>query len=160
MHKIIVVLAILHAAPIISANASDVLNIEPEAFKLDRQMACLTRNIYYEARGEDTLGMVAVGLVTLQRVASPHYPNTICEVVHQPKMFSWTIMEDLPKTRRSIFYGRCLSAAKSSLLAHTIKLDIVLKGADHYHNVNVKPYWVDSMSAYITTIGNHKFYKR
>ncbi|MEW6424329.1 MAG: cell wall hydrolase [Bacillota bacterium] len=43
----------------------------------------LARIIYAEARGESFTGQVAVGAVILNRVASPHFPKTIREVIMQ-----------------------------------------------------------------------------
>jgi hypothetical protein len=45
------------------------------------QEGCLAQNVYFEARGEPTDGMVAVGWVALNRAARTG--NTPCGVVHQ-----------------------------------------------------------------------------
>ena len=52
-------------------------------------VTCLATNIYFEARSEDRVGQYAVAEVTLNRVASPDYPDDVCEVVWQDKQFSW-----------------------------------------------------------------------
>ena len=44
---------------------------------------CLSQALYWESRSETMKGMVAVGTIIMNRVASPIYPNTICEVVHE-----------------------------------------------------------------------------
>ena len=49
----------------------------------ERDVQCLARNIYFEARGESIEGQEAVALVTLNRVMDENYPDTVCEVVHQ-----------------------------------------------------------------------------
>jgi spore germination cell wall hydrolase CwlJ-like protein len=48
-----------------------------------KDIQCLARNIYYESANEPEEGMVAVGLVTLNRAADPNYPSSVCGVVHQ-----------------------------------------------------------------------------
>jgi Cell Wall Hydrolase len=48
-----------------------------------RNLACLARNVYFEARGEPLAGQYAVAEVTLNRRASRLFPRTICEVVYQ-----------------------------------------------------------------------------
>ena len=53
------------------------------------EMHCLAKNIYFEARGESTKGKIAVANVTMNRVDSPKYPNTICNVVYQAKHSKW-----------------------------------------------------------------------
>src|SRR5262245_51695399 len=52
-------------------------------------IACLARNVYFEARGEIELGQYAVAEVTMNRKASGLYPNTVCGVVYERKAFSW-----------------------------------------------------------------------
>lgn len=47
------------------------------------ELMLLARLIYAEARGEDFEGQVAVGAVILNRLASPHFPKTIPEVIFQ-----------------------------------------------------------------------------
>ena len=49
------------------------------------QEKCLAEAIYFESRGEPFLGQVAVGVVVLRRVASPRFPNNICDVIHEGK---------------------------------------------------------------------------
>src|SRR2546422_9818442 len=47
------------------------------ARELDRQnLACLARNVYFEARGEPAAGQDAVAGVTVKRQASPRIPPT------------------------------------------------------------------------------------
>jgi len=57
----------------------------------DEDRYCLQQNIFFEARNQSTLGQAAVAWVTLNRVESTRYPDTICEVVWQKSQFSWTI---------------------------------------------------------------------
>ena len=46
-------------------------------------MHCLAHAIYYEARGERYVGMLAVANVIMNRVSDPDYPKTVCEVTRQ-----------------------------------------------------------------------------
>jgi len=48
-----------------------------------RELDCLAKNIYYEAGTESLEGKVAVGVVTLNRVADGRFGNNVCGVVHQ-----------------------------------------------------------------------------
>ena len=52
------------------------------------ELTCLAKNIYFEARGENRTGQYAVGLVTLNRLKSKRFPNTICKVVKQAKYWN------------------------------------------------------------------------
>ena len=60
------------------SHAISISNIE-----LSDEVTCLAQNIYFEARSEPVAGMLAVGHVVLNRVASKRFPNTICKVVRQ-----------------------------------------------------------------------------
>ena len=48
-------------------------------------LKCLAENVYYEARGESAAGQQAIAEVTLNRVASGQFPDTICAVVHEQR---------------------------------------------------------------------------
>ena len=52
-----------------------------------KQLDCLTRNIYWEAASEPFEGKVAVAQVTLNRVESGKFANTVCGVVYQKNVF-------------------------------------------------------------------------
>ena len=62
-----------------------------------RQLDCLTRNIYWEAAQEPFEGKVAVAQVTLNRVESGRWADSVCGVVYQKNVvyekvvcqFSW-----------------------------------------------------------------------
>jgi spore germination cell wall hydrolase CwlJ-like protein len=56
----------------------------------DDDRIALACNIYWEARTESVEGMMAVVAVTMNRVNSPKFPDTVSEVVWQYKQFSWT----------------------------------------------------------------------
>lgn len=49
----------------------------------DAEWRCLTEALYFEARGEPIEGQYAVAEVILNRVDSPNYPGTVCEVVSE-----------------------------------------------------------------------------
>ena len=150
---------------------------------MSNDTVCLALNLYHEARSERTAGMWAVGDVTINRVKSSSFPNTICGVVTQgPKRESWKTVRfpDIPDEQR-IYYpirGKCQFSwwcdGKTDLPTEIDSwyraLDIarlmienevglgLTDGADHYHADYIDPFWNDSM-VLITKIGNHKFYK-
>ena len=53
------------------------------------EVKCLALNIYHEARNQPFLGKLAVGFVTLNRVKSDKFPDTVCEVVKQGQVSKW-----------------------------------------------------------------------
>ena len=119
---------------------------------------CLSLTIYYEARGEDIYGQLAVAQVVMNRVESPRYPDDVCGVVTQRKQFSYlntcSIQCAVQNVREQQAWKVSQSVATSFLQGHRISLT-----ATHYHTTWVQPYWSqhDSMHP-ITTIGNHTFY--
>jgi len=42
------------------------------------EQKCLAEAIYFEARDQGPLGMLAVGVVIQNRVDHPNYPDTVC----------------------------------------------------------------------------------
>lgn len=116
---------------------------------------CLALNIFHEARGESLKGQVAVAMVTLNRVKSGKYPNTICAVVYQKAQFSWTLGKR-KRVKDWKAYNTVL-ALTHNILRGKIKHDIT-KGATFYHTKQVKPYWSYDMKK-VVVIGQHIFYR-
>jgi len=50
---------------------------------------CLARAIYHEARGESTVGKLAVAHTISNRVSDPRFPKSICGVIQQKGQFPW-----------------------------------------------------------------------
>jgi spore germination cell wall hydrolase CwlJ-like protein len=69
--------------------AADEFRERDPGVELDRkQLACLQRALYFEARGEGSLGQAAVAHVALNRVGTRPSRATICEVVREPGQFA------------------------------------------------------------------------
>lgn len=115
-----------------------------------KEMKCLVDNIYHEARGETETGKQAVAKVTINRLNHKHYPKTICQVVYQPKQFSWTIK--YKKTKLSVTEWLACYDAAYRVLAKNNMRDF---SATHYHNTTVKPKWGLQR---VAVIGKHHFY--
>ena len=115
------------------------------------QLYCGAQNIYHESRGESNLGQIAVSNVVRNRVKSKHYPNTICEVVWQPKQFSWTHdgRSDEPTNRKAF--------VKAVWLHLISKVFDRTKGATHFYaHEKVTPHWADALTV-TNIIGHHTF---
>lgn len=113
---------------------------------------CLAVNVYHEARGEPGTGQVAVAEVTMNRVASPQFPDSVCGVVHQEAAFSWTMGDaSLPSGRA---WQRALEVAAN---VHDGEHSPVVPGALHYHARGIEPAWARANEP-IKTIGRHVFY--
>jgi len=122
---------------------------------LEQQVECLAKNIYYEAPDEPYEGKLAVATVTMNRVAHPQFPNSVCEVVYQPWQFSWTMQRNLRPVRHLRVFDEALRIARSVINDNRRLLSI--RNAMYYHNQTVTPRWSFTMSP-IQRIGGHTFY--
>ncbi|MDX1562513.1 MAG: cell wall hydrolase [Gammaproteobacteria bacterium] len=116
-------------------------------------LRCLAENVYYESRGEPLVGQYAVAEVTMNRVASPLFPASVCAVVHQRGAFSWTYRDAMPAP-----YGyewRRAQAVASSVYDN-VEAPLV-DGALFYHATYVVPPWAATRSR-VALIGRHLFY--
>ncbi len=125
---------------------------------------CLAENVYFEARGEPLEGQYAVAEVTLNRTRAPHFPRSVCQVVHEVRWdpvrrrqvadFSWTELgalspEDGPAWKQAL----SVAAAEYDDLHPQ-----VVPEALYYHATSVRPEWARSRRP-VATIGNHIFYR-
>ena len=61
-----------------AAYAQVIEHKEKEIFlEKQKQIECLATNIYHEARSESTIGKIAVAWVTVNRVNTERYPDTV-----------------------------------------------------------------------------------
>lgn len=124
-----------------------------------KELECLARVVFHEARGEPLEGQIAVANVVMNRVQSSHFPNTICEVVYQPKQFT-----DIQK--RTDFHnydsGSWDRSMTSAVLVYLGKRPDNTKGALFYLNPDKvrKKVLTSWKKKYIvlTQISNHKFF--
>lgn len=127
------------------------------------QLMCLAVAIFFEARGEPIDGKELVANVILNRVEHPSYPDTVCEVVNQPKQFSYTHelpslgMSDNPLDYNtyhdSIAWEESVSVAELVLDTGVINPYILMYHADY-----VDPYWTDHYEV-SGQVGSHIFYR-
>lgn len=123
---------------------------------------CLAQAIYFEARGENLLGQVAVAEVILNRVDSESYPDTVCGVVRQGEdkrnacQFSYICDGKKEKiANRDAFEG----VGKIAWVMMQGKPRVLTGEATHYHNTTVNPRWAKRLVR-TARIGDHVFYRR
>lgn len=128
----------------------------------DRELACLTEAVYFEARGESINGQIAVAEVIVNRAESPLFPSSVCDVISQGS----------EKLNSCQFSYKCdgepeyMSDRKSFRRAADVAI-LMMKGerralsgyATHYHADYVDPYWSKSL-AKTAEVGTHIFYRR
>ncbi len=147
------------------AAASTALASDKLSKKDKRELYCLSQNVYFEARGEHTAGQLAVAMVTMNRVYSKRFPNTVCKVVWQRKQFSWTHdgKSDRPKDRKA--WKLAQQIAKFVYKKYSTykvmsngALDLT-RGALHYYAPDLAdPKWAQNKQV-TRQIGGHLFLK-
>ena len=143
-----------------------------------QQIDCIAENIYWEARNQSVKGMIAVGLVTSNRVEDKRYPDTFCEVIYQgPTRRSWkNPLETYPVRHRCQFSWYCdgkaddIPDSEYDAYVYEIAQNIAVKiyfgnffddftrGATHYHAYYVQPEWAVTKTRTVD-IGDHIFYR-
>ncbi len=134
-------------------------------YQVERQeLTCLTLNVYFEARGEPKAGQYAVAEVTMNRVASERYPDSVCGVVYQKNWdwirgryvsaFSWTEFDTWPSPK-SEDWKQAWEIAEE---VYYRRRPPTLQGALFFHSIYIKPSWSRGKPP-VARIGNHVFYK-
>jgi len=118
-----------------------------------KDIECLAKNIYHESRGESLHGQIAVALVTVNRVQSGLFHNSICGVVYAHRQFSWTL--DKTKRVRDTKAWQTAQEISRAVLTQTVALPNFT--ATHFHTKQVKPHWAKTKKR-VAVIGNHIFY--
>ena len=123
----------------------------------------LTKNIYFEAANQATAGIVAVLMVTLNRVTHSKFPSTIKDVVTQGGsrlhrcQFSWYCDGKADKIRDIEAYNE-IKQLVYTYIQIASKMTDITSGAIYYHATYVKPKWA-AQKKKIIRIGDHIFYK-
>ncbi|MFY1668062.1 cell wall hydrolase [Pseudomonas sp. Pseu.R1] len=123
---------------------------------VDDALVCLSRTIYWEAKGGTDTDMEGVADVVLNRLGHEGYPDTICAVVKQGSekkacQFSWWCDGKSDQVKEDDRYAASKEIARKAL---NQQLTDRTKGAMYFHDRNVKPAWA---SEYIKTAETEKF---
>lgn len=128
----------------------------------DSSINALACNIYMESRGEDIVGQMAVGFVTLNRLKHEEFPESVRKVVYQSSQFSWTLTKGSYKVRDAESWVVAKDIAK---FLYKIRNNEILyrrldptHGALYFHSRKVRPYWIRYFKKTVT-IGGHVYYK-
>ncbi len=124
------------------------------------ELECLTRAIYFEARGESIKGQAAVAEVVVNRTQSPYFPGTICGVVQQTSgggcQFSFVCdgKSDKVGDRTAWYVAEKIASAYVEGTPRTLT-----EGATYFHTQAVKPSWARRFPMTVR-IGAHFFYRQ
>lgn len=149
-----------------------ILNQKPESYyntgysslsQLDKDIRCLADNIYMEAGIESIEGKLAVAAVTMNRVNSKLFENSVCGVVYSKYQFSWTMNN--PKNQNNYKhknweqYQDSITIAKRVIIEKytipSLKENVLWYHADYIDT----PVWAKNMK-FVCKIGRHKFYSK
>ena len=150
--------------------------------KKDLDAQCLALNMYHEARGQGSAGLLAVSSVVLNRVKDKRFPNDICEVIEQgPPRESWKTRQTADPTD-AVFYpikNRCqfswycdgksdvpkdvktyerLLTISTSIVYNKFDFVDITDGALFYHADYVTPSWAKTKIKTVE-IQDHIFYR-
>ena len=131
----------------------------------ERQLLCMTQNIYYEAGSEPAEGKLAVAQVVMNRSKSGQFPEDLCKVIYQKNVFyektvcqfSWYCegKTDFSKINKNQKNWQESADAAKMVLMEGFRLPS-LKTALYYHADYVSPNWDKDR---LIKIGRHIFYK-
>jgi spore germination cell wall hydrolase CwlJ-like protein len=134
----------------------DIVQVKEHIRYTNADVECLTKNIYYEAGVEDHRGKFAVGHVTINRLKTGYWGQSICAVVYAKKQFSWTMSKKLPRPDSKL-WAESEQVARKILAGHRVR---GLAQSLYYHAVYIKdPVWADTRYE-VGQIGSHVFYNR
>lgn len=127
---------------------------------MDDAITCLSRTIYWEAKGGASEEMEAVASVVLNRLGHEGFPDTVCEVVKQgseksPCQFSWWCDGRSDQVEEESRYTIAKDIARKAL---NQELPDSTNGALFFHDHSASADW---SKTYIKTkqIGEFVFYK-
>lgn len=140
----------------IEEKLDDIIQVKEQVKWTKNDLECLTRNIYYEAGVESSVGKFAVAHVTINRLKVGYWGNSICKVVYAKKQFSWTLAKKLPRPNSQL-WAESEEIARKVLAGHRVR---GLTRSLYYHAIYIKdPTWADTQHE-AGQIGNHVFYNR
>jgi spore germination cell wall hydrolase CwlJ-like protein len=136
-----------------------------------KQLACMAKNIFYEAGSESIKGQAAVARVVLNRV-NHGFAKTPCAVVYQSHTVEKIVDDEAVRVKMCQFSWVCEGKGEPNInnlkykqaqqvaydvMANDAYNDIVPKSALFFHNLTVDPLWPYKQ---VAKIGNHIFYSR
>jgi spore germination cell wall hydrolase CwlJ-like protein len=137
-----------------------------------KQLACMAKNIFYEASGEPLLGQAAVARVVMNRI-NHGFGSNPCNVIYQATyvekeneygdtykaklcQFSWVCENKGEPNKNSPRYIQAKNIAYE-VMANDAYAEVVPKSTLFFHNISVSPSWPYQQ---VKKIGNHIFYSK
>ena len=110
--------------------------------EITHEARLLAAIIHTEARGEPLIGQIAVGNVIMNRVRDPRFPNTIEEVIRQPRQFCPVGSGAFDATLRNGNYNQNMEAALATLSGHmVVTSDMMFFNSLGFGSVRIGNHW-------------------
>jgi hypothetical protein len=123
---------------------------------MNAQLRCLAGAVYFEARGEELAGQLAVAQVIVNRTEDGRFPRSYCGVVAQPGQFSFMRGSSMPKVREgSAAWNRAVAIAQ---IADKGLWEQQAGEAVFFHAARVRPGWSAGKTR-LAQIDTHIFYR-
>jgi len=132
--------------------------------KVDKkQLACMAKNIFYEAGSESIKGQAAVARVVMNRV-NHGFASNPCNVVYQKItvndkiicQFSW-VCEGKGEPNKNSHRYKVAEQVAYEVMVMNQYTDVVPKSTLFFHSINIDPLWPYKK---VATIGGHVFYSK
>jgi spore germination cell wall hydrolase CwlJ-like protein len=156
--------SILTVSPLGTAVPTITFNSAKPIVKVDaKQLACMAKNIFYEAGHESIMGQAAVARVVMNRV-NYGFANNPCNVVYQKIVvddktvcqFSW-VCEGKGDPNKNSYRYKVAEQVAYEVMYLGMHKDVVPKSALFFHSISVDPLWPYKK---VATIGSHVFYSK
>lgn len=123
---------------------------------MSEQMRCLAGAVYFEARGEELAGQLAVAQVIINRTEDGRFPKSYCGVVAQRGQFSFMRGSAMPKVPTdSPAWTRAVAIAQ---IADKGMWESPAGDAVYFHARYVRPSWSVGKTR-LAQIDTHIFYR-
>jgi spore germination cell wall hydrolase CwlJ-like protein len=155
---------ILIVNPLSPATPTIIFDSTNPTTKIDaKQLACMAKNIFYEAGSESIKGQAAVARVVMNRVNYGFAKNP-CNVVYQKItvedkivcQFSW-VCEGKGEPNKNSYRYKVAEQVAYEVMYLGMHKDVVPKSTLFFHSIAVDPLWPYKK---VATIGSHVFYSK
>ncbi|HEX3944774.1 MAG TPA: cell wall hydrolase [Rhizomicrobium sp.] len=137
------------------------LKINVALENLAGETSCLAEALYYEARGQGTLGQKAIAEVVVRRMHHSGFPHSICGVVHQGAgsscQFSFVCDGTMDRPKAAGEWNHAVRLA-ARIITGAMPLTNITQGAISFHAASLEADWPGMEQT--VTIGHNVFYRR
>lgn len=139
-----------------ASSLRELVGLVDDNAQLTEQMRCLAGAVYFESRGEQLAGQLAVAQVVINRSEDRRWPASYCGVVYQRSQFSFVRGGRMPNINTSsAAWDRAKAVAR---IAHDGMWESEAADAVYFHATYVRPRWSRAKTR-LTQIDTHVFYR-